>query len=159
MSLLGHSFQHNLFLIKVLRSTLQDTRFGTAKLSFGGNFRRSNPFHYALFPKYNSIGRPTIALRSHSFQFIVGEPTHGLSGINFMSSSCIKATTLGNFCQPFSFILCIFFEPSLCGLILLSQLLLHPIGLPFPWQLTICCLWVGFSFPLHPEVRFELFGE
>ena len=38
---------------------------------------------YALRRKYHSEEHPSITRRSHSFQFILGEPTRGLAGIYF----------------------------------------------------------------------------
>ena len=38
---------------------------------------------YALRRKYHSEEHPSITRRSHSFQFILGEPTRGLTGIYF----------------------------------------------------------------------------
>ena len=53
---------------------------------------------YPPWGKYNSKERPCIAYRSHSFQFIQGEPTRGLAGIYFMPTSVITPSSIIRLC-------------------------------------------------------------
>ena len=52
------------------------------------------PLAYDLRGKYHSVGHPSISLRSHSFQFILGEPTRGLAGIYFIYTFILSLSRL-----------------------------------------------------------------
>ena len=54
----------------------------------------ASPLLLPPIPKYKSKGAPCISLRSHSFQFIQGEPTHGLAGIYFIDTSVVDLLSL-----------------------------------------------------------------